>query len=110
MRSKRRAPFRRRAPLLLLSQNCRGLKTDARLTELCATLNGRRAFITGLQETWRTGKEDLRQDGLRFLGVGPEQQTGRGSLGLGIFSSALWRSAHGSVRVATFMWTTLRGA
>ena len=39
--------------LHIFAQNCRGLKTDSRLTELVHTAQWRKAFAICLSETWR---------------------------------------------------------
>ena len=74
-------------PLTIFSQNCRGLKTDGRIDELVHVLQERRAFLACVQETWRYGKDDVVCNGWTFLGIGPEQQRGRGSQGVGILLS-----------------------
>ena len=77
------------------TQNCRGVKTDDRLTMLFDGVERRGAFAAFLQETWRVGEEALEQQGCCFLGLGPDKQEGRGSLGLGIVLGRLayqaWR-------------------
>ena len=79
----------------IYTQNCRGVKTDDRLTMLFDGLERRGAFAAFVQETWRVGEEALEQQGCCFLGLGPEKQQGRGSLGLGIvlgrLAYAAWR-------------------
>ena len=79
----------------IYTQNCRGVKTDDRLTMLFDGLERRGAFAAFVQETWRVGEEALEQQGSCFLGLGPEKQQGRGSLGLGIvlgrLAYAAWR-------------------
>ena len=67
-----------------MSQNCCGLKTTSYLVELIDGASCAKAFMVGLQETWRVGLEELEQDGWLFLGIGPAQQHGRGSLGVGL--------------------------
>ena len=52
----------------------------------------------GLQETWRTGVEEITQDGYTFLGVAPmRQDSRRGVCGVGLLLSpmaaAAWRAA-----------------
>ena len=74
-------------PLTIFSQNCRGLKTDGRIDELAHVLQERRAFLACVQETWRCGTDDVVCGGWTFLGIGPEQQRGRGSQGVGILLS-----------------------
>ena len=72
----------------IFTQNCRGAKTADRITMLVDGLKCSGGFAAFAQETWRTGDERLVQDGCCFLGLGPDKQTGRGSLGLGILLSA----------------------
>ena len=80
------------------SQNCRGLKTDARLAELFDCLTRVQAFVAFLQETWRIGQEQFVQDGWTFLGSAPDAQQGRGSAGVGIalsrHATAAWKDAN----------------
>lgn len=78
---------RQQPPLTIFSQNCRGLKTNGRIDELVHVLQERRAFLACVQETWRCGSDDVVCGDWTFLGVGPEQQRGRGSQGVGIFLS-----------------------
>ena len=60
----------RKAFLTIFTQNCRGLKTDARIVELIDVLQQRQAFLCAVQETWRNGEEDsTRCGGWRFLGI-----------------------------------------
>ena len=83
-----RAKARFKACLTIISQNCRGLKTRARIDEVICALSNRGAFLACVQETWRPGEEEqLCQDGWLYLGVGPPQQLGRGSKGVGMFLS-----------------------
>ena len=70
-----------------ISQNCRGLKTSTRKTELISVLRWRRAFAACLQETWREATEELLEDGWLFIGSAPAAQHGRGSHGVGIMLS-----------------------
>ena len=91
-------PARRRPDeRCLISQNCRGLKSASRLTELAAVLRARHAFAACLQETWRTGRERMTEGGYRFFGMGPDVQRGRGSQGVAIALSpaaiAAWEAA-----------------
>ena len=82
---------------VIYSQNARGLKTDSALTEAIDALRRRSGFSAGLQETWRTGLEEIEEDGFVFLGAAPAVQNGRGSKGVGILLSPLavaaWRAA-----------------
>ena len=73
--------------LTIFSQNCLGLKTEARRTELLDVLEQRRAFAVCLQETWRPGSEDVIVGSWRCLGIGPELQQGRGTKGVAIYLS-----------------------
>ena len=82
-----------RPPLTIFSQNCRGLKTDGRIDELVDVLQQRRAFLACVQETWRCGLDDGVYANWTFLGIGPEQQRGRGSQGVGVFLSPLASAA-----------------
>ena len=93
-----RTRAQRREERYFITQNCRGLKTDARLTELVDIIGCRRAFAVCLQETWRAGNEEpLEEDGFTFVGAAPAEQTGRGSRGVAIVLSrsaaAAWREA-----------------
>ena len=71
----------------IFSQNCLGLKTATRRTELIAMLRRRGAFAACLQETWRQGTEELQEDGWLFVGTAPPSQHGRGSQGVAIMLS-----------------------
>ena len=71
----------------IFSQNCLGLKTATRRTELVAMLRRRGAFVACLQETWRVGTEELQEDGWLFVGSAPASQHGRGRQGVGIMLS-----------------------
>ena len=73
----------------LLAQNCRGLKVDSRIDEITDALVQWHAYAAGFQETWRKGKEQLlcASTGSLFLGVGPDEQHGRGSMGVAIWLS-----------------------
>ena len=75
--------------LHIFAQNCRGLKTDSRLTELVHTAQWRKAFAICLSETWRGQSEEFISDpsGYTFLGAGQEQTSNRGSKGVGILLS-----------------------
>ena len=77
-------------PKIMFGQNCRGLKTEDRITELFSSAGRHHAFAVGLQETWRAGLEERMQDGCLFIGIGPDTQVGRGSKGVGFY---LGRSA-----------------
>lgn len=90
--------------VFLRQQNCQGLKTDAKLKELAYSFKASRSFACAVQETWRKGKEVFDVGGVSFILSGPEQQTGRGSKGLGFVLSAkafqLWELA-GSFQVTS---------
>ena len=79
----RRAKFRRNLRSIV-SQNCRGLKTSTRKSELLGVLRWRHTFAACLQETWRTGIEELLEDDWLFIGSAPSSQHGRGSQGTAI--------------------------
>jgi exonuclease III len=82
---------RRRKPLIrtFLSQNVRGLKSPARLTELLDTLRRRPWLAVCLQETWRTGEECFSEEGCTFIGIGLASPVcNRGSQGVGVLLSA----------------------
>ena len=92
------SPRKRHCFVQLFSQNCNGLKTTSRITELIDTSRRRNAHITCLQETWREGTEELEEDGFIFVGVAPDKQLSRrGSQGVGILLSPKavigWRAA-----------------
>ena len=48
--------------LHIFAQNCRGLKTDSRLTELVHAAQWRKAFAICLSETWREQSEEIISD------------------------------------------------
>ena len=79
------------------SQNCRGLKTDARVTEVVSELSERHVWAAGLQETWRSGRDEFSEASYCFLGVGPATQQGRGSSGVALVLSrsatSAWQAA-----------------
>jgi hypothetical protein len=95
------ASKRSRAPRSLtrsvITQNCRGLKTDSRVTEFVSQMRERHVWAAGCQETWRSGQDEFIQDGYCFLGVGPTLQQGRGSAGVALVLSrsatAAWQAA-----------------
>ena len=99
-RPERRSHFQSQ---LIFTQNCRGAKTADRMTMLIDGLKSEGGFAAFAQETWRAGDERLVQDGCCFLGIGPDKQTGRGSLGLGILLSAAaydaWQRSGAEVHV-----------
>ena len=64
-----KTPWSRKAFLTFMTQNCRGLKTDARIVEIIDGLTQRQAFLACVQETWRSGADDFQQDGWTFLGM-----------------------------------------
>ena len=65
------------------------MRSNSSLDMLLASLRRRQAFVTLLQETWRCGTEMIQQDGFVFIGAGPQQQSRRGSRGVGIVLSGL---------------------
>ena len=70
------------------------MKRDDLLTEVVAGLRARSGFSLGLQETWRTGVEEITEDGYTFLGAAPdEQDSRRGVCGVGLLLSPLATSA-----------------
>ena len=77
----------------ILTQNCLGLKTATRKTELVHVLRQRQPLAVCLQETWRAGVEELTEDGWLFIGSAPASQQGRGSMGVGIMLSPLGAAA-----------------
>ena len=88
-------------PCRIFSQNCRGIKTAARITEFLAVLRRRHAFAACLQETWREGQEAFEEDGWLYLGIAPPHQQGRGSRGVGMVLSpaatAAWKASGSDV-------------
>ncbi|XP_066932661.1 craniofacial development protein 2-like [Clytia hemisphaerica] len=83
----------------ILSQNALGLKSDDRINEITLMLHKRNIFICCIQETWRTGPENLDGNyGYKLLLSGKEIQTNnRGSLGVGIILSP---NAHNAWKAA----------
>ena len=75
----------------------RGLKSDSALTEIINSMRCRNGFALGLQETWRTGTEEITEDNYTFLGSRPSSQSGRGSCGVGTLLSPpttiAWKAA-----------------
>ena len=98
---KSRRSFKRSLARNIFTQNCRGLKTEAKLTELIEASHHKDAFAVCAQETWRCGKEISSENGWTFLGVGPDEQHGRGSRGVRILLSpagtAAWKHAESNV-------------
>ena len=98
---KRPRPRRRSFPRKIYTQNCRGLKTDIKLTELIQSAWRQDAFAVCVQETWRCAQDFEEENGWTFIGYGPAQQHGRGSRGVGILlnpvATAAWRRADGGV-------------
>ena len=86
----------------VVSQNVRGLKSDARLDEFFTIVNARNILAACIQETWRSGFEITEYDQYRLITVGLDavDQCRRGSQGVGIALSArgtdAWK-ASGSV-------------
>ena len=85
----RAKPPRQRNVHSILTQNCLGMKSATRKTELISVLRQREPLAVCLQETWRTGVEELSEDGWLFIGSAPASQQGRGSMGVGIMLSPL---------------------
>ena len=74
----------------IISQNLRGLKSDARLEELFLALKLRDIFAVCVQETWRHGQQTLEHgECLLILSGLPENQmrSNRGEQGVGIVLS-----------------------
>lgn len=71
--------------ITFLSQNVRGVKTDARIVELCHVMKKRNAIAACLQETWRKGQEVLDFEQYRLISSGLNEATcRRGSQGVAI--------------------------
>ena len=49
----------RRHYLNIVTQNLRGLKTEECVAEMCHAMGSRNIFAACVQETWRTGREQL---------------------------------------------------
>ena len=85
----------------VLTQNCRGIKTDARTWELLDSAKRQHAYAVCLQETWRAGAATgtYCESGYTLVEWGPPLQQGRGSAGVGIAPSraayAAWQHAGG---------------
>ena len=83
----------------IVSQNVRGIKSDARLEELFASVSRCKTFAACLEETWRCGNETLENGNFRLIhsGLDPEEQSTRGSQGVAIVLSVRavdsWRAA-----------------
>ena len=75
----------------IVSQNTRGIKTDYRLHELFSYILRLNILAACLQETWRTSNESLQNNNcILFLsGLEEDQQSRRGSQGVGIALSPL---------------------
>ena len=84
--------------LHVFAQDCRGLKTDSRLTELVHAAHWRKAFASCLSETWREQSEEIISDpsGYIFLGAGQEQTSNRRSKGVWAFFSPLMPQERGT--------------
>ena len=86
----------------IVSQNARGLKSEAGLDELFFVIKKRNILAACIQETWRSGFEDIEYSGRRLIAVGLDaaNQSRRGSQGVGIALSKrdtdAWKAA-GSV-------------
>ena len=87
---------------MIVSQNVRGLKSDARLDELFCMIKSRNILAACLQEIWRSGSEIIEYEQCRLIttGLDAAEQCSRGSQGVGIALNALgveaWKAA-GSV-------------
>ena len=70
----------------IVSQNVRGLKSDCRLEELFSYILRFGIIAACVQETWRSGIESLENNNcfLLLAGIDEEQQSRRGSQGVGI--------------------------
>ena len=85
----------------MFTQNCLGLKTDARIWQLLNSLQHRHTFAACLQETWRAGfaADTHCESGYTLVEWGPPLQQGRGSAGVAIALSraayAAWQRAGG---------------
>ena len=81
----------------LLSQNVQGVKSYTPIEELVHSFNRRKLFAACLQETWRTGNEQIEQDGVRIIAAGLLEQTRRRAQGVAIMlgpeSMELWKAA-----------------
>ena len=81
----------------IIQQNWQGLKNEARLCEMFEACKRHGVFAACGQETWRAGNDMLEQDGYTFIGVGPQRQSRRGSLGVSITlsrrASDAWKRA-----------------
>ena len=85
----------------IVSQNLLGLKSEARLEEFFFSFRSRGLLAACVQETWRTGKDTLENDGCLLFLAGLKAMKGRrGEQGVGIALSqrgvASWKKA-GSV-------------
>ena len=94
----------RRHYLNIVTQNLRGLKTEERVAEMCHEMGSRNIFAACVQETWRTGREQLEhcQATLLLSGLGSGDGRGnRGSQGVGIVLGAdatvAWRAVGSEV-------------
>ena len=89
-----RRACRRADQLVLFTQNCLGIKTDARVWQLLHALKQRHAYAACLQETWRAcfaADTYYCESGYTLVEWGPKLQKGRGSAGVAI---ALSRAAY----------------
>ena len=94
----------RRHYLNIVTQNLRGLKTEERVAEMCHAMGSRNIFAACVQETWRTGREQLEhcQTTLLLSGLGSGDGRGnRGSqgvgIGLGADATVAWRATGSEV-------------
>ena len=93
-----RVPAKKKT-ISLISQNARGVKAEEWMEELTSSMNRRGIFAACVQETWRSGNDviDLNRCKLILAGLKKEEQSRRGSQGVGIVLSSLavdaWRAA-----------------
>ena len=71
----------------IVSQNVRGLKSDARLDELFCVIKSRNILAACLQETWRSGSEIIEYEQCRLITIGLDAAE-QGSQGVGIALNA----------------------
>jgi len=80
-----------------VSANVQGMKNDHKCEEIVHAMSTQNIFAATLQETWRSGREQLSLRNYSFILNGPETQSGRGSTGVGIVLNPLaldaWKAA-----------------
>ena len=64
---------RRARGLVIRSHNLRGLKSEAKLEELFHSMRTGKVFSASVQETWRSGAEELENSGLCAIFAGLKQ-------------------------------------